>query len=74
MYFIELASVGHILSVATILLCYGSVKAAADSTSTNEQGCVSTEFYLWILKFEFHLTFMFQELLIFFGFFNYIKM
>lgn len=53
----------HLLSSAKIPLYHHSAKAAICQKG-NEGGCVSMEIYLWTLKFELHVIFMCQEILL----------
>lgn len=46
---------GQTISVVTTPLCHNIAKIATDNVETNEGGCVSIRFYLWTLKFEFHM-------------------
>lgn len=62
------------ISATTIHICRCRVKTVVDDTEGNDRDGVQTKYYLWTLKFEFHVIFMSHE--IFFSFFppNYLKM
>ena len=43
------------------------MKAAIDNTLMKEHGCVSIKLCLWIVKFEFHIIYMYHKILFFFS-------
>lgn len=46
---------GYRVSVIATQFCCCSGKAAIDNTWTIKRGYVAIKFYLWIMKFEFHM-------------------
>lgn len=48
------------LSIATHF-CLGSLKVAIDSMQTNECGYIPTQLYLWRLKYEFCILFIYHK-------------
>lgn len=47
----------HVFSLLPTHFCCGDVEAATGNMETNDRGYIPTEFYLWSLKFEFHIIF-----------------
>lgn len=44
--------------------CFCNMRAVIDNMQTNEHGCVSIKLYLWILKFESHIIFVYHKIFI----------
>lgn len=57
-------------SASTTQLSHCNMEAATDNMWMNKQGYVPVEFYLWILKFEFHVFFMCCKNILFSFFFQ----